>query len=1014
MPFQIKLMRILIILVVLLHAFSVSAQDYFPVNGVQDKRHTTYTFTHANIQQSSEVLLKNATLKIRDGKVVAVGTDLAIDEKSEVVIDLKGKYIYPTFIDLDSKYGMPEVPARKWNPSPQYETNVKGAYGWNQAVKPEMQSASIFHLDEKQAEAYLKGGFGAVLTHQHDGIFRGTGSLVSLTKQSDNKAILQPNVTAHFSFNKGSSSQQYPSSLMGAMALIRQTWYDADWYAANPNPDHENLSLEALQQQKELPWFFEARDYLEVLRASKLAQEFEQTLIVKGKGDEYKRIEEIHASGVSLILPLKFPDALDVSDPYNAMYAPLASMKEWELDPANATLLYLANVPFVFTAEGLKKQEDIFKQLREVVKYGIPKKAVIAALTSTPAEWIGATDLGSLEAGKRASFTIMSDNLFEDDAKLMETWVDGNRNSFVPLNESQISGKYNLNIQGEIFTMKVKTKKEKITGMVYYPNEDSTELKGDFSKELISFYFFSPKSEDGLWRFSGKINYEGKIWDGRAQQDNGSWLVWSAIRQEKEASEDKKEDETITNPEIGSVTYPLTAHGWDSVPQQQNFFFDNVTIWTCDSTGTFRGDVVVRDGKIAEVAKDIAQTPDLIYINGKGMHLTPGIVDEHSHIAISRGVNEGTEASSAEVRIGDVINPDDINIYRQLSGGVTTSQLLHGSANPIGGQSALIKLKWGLGADEMLIDDAPGFIKFALGENVKQSNWGDYNTIRFPQTRMGVEQVYYDYFYRAKAYQDAWSKYNESAKKKGLFKPKNTVEMPRKDLEMEALSEILDSNRFITCHSYVQSEINMLMHVSDSMGFHVNTFTHILEGYKVADKMKVRGIYASTFSDWWAYKFEVNEAIPYNAALLTEQGVLTGINSDDAEMGRRLNQEAAKTVKYGGVSEEEAVKMVTINPATMLHLQDRIGSVTVGKDADLVLWSGHPLSIYSKVEKTMIEGVIYFDRSQQEARIEAMEKERARLIAKMLKAKADGKKVNPVKPATEHLYQCETMEDELH
>ncbi|NBW60060.1 MAG: amidohydrolase, partial [Crocinitomicaceae bacterium] len=360
--------------------------------------------------------------------------------------------------------------------------------------------------------------------------------------------------------------------------------------------------------------------------------------------------------------------------------------------------------------------------------------------------------------------------------------------------------------------------------------------------------------------------------------------------------------------------------------------------WTNEQEGILNNATIfIENGKIKRVEIDPKKSgelpKDMLIIDAKGKHLTSGIIDEHSHIAISRGVNEGGQAVSAEVSIGDVVNPDDINIYRQLSGGVTAAQLLHGSANPIGGQSALIKLKWGFSPDEMLIKNAPKFIKCALGENVKQANWGDFNTVRFPQSRMGVEQVFYDGFTRAKAYKKEWEDFQVNLGKKGA----STIFAPRKDLELEVLNEILDSKRFISCHSYVQSEINMLMHVADSMGFKINTFTHILEGYKVADKMKKHGAGGSTFSDWWAYKFEVNDAIPYNAKLMQDQGLVVAINSDDAEMGRRLNQEAAKSVKYGGMSEEEAWKMVTLNPAKLLHLDDRMGSVKIGKDADLVL-----------------------------------------------------------------------------
>ena len=368
-------------------------------------------------------------------------------------------------------------------------------------------------------------------------------------------------------------------------------------------------------------------------------------------------------------------------------------------------------------------------------------------------------------------------------------------------------------------------------------------------------------------------------------------------------------------------------------------------------------------------------------------------------------MNESGQSVTAEVSISDVVNSDDINIYRQLAGGVTTSQLLHGSANPIGGQSAIIKLRWGKSPEEMKVDGANGFIKFALGENVKQSNWGDRNTIRFPQTRMGVEQVYYDAFYRAKEYQAEWTLYNAKNKRE---QKQSTA--PRYDLELEVLSEILDSLRFVTCHSYIQSEINMLMHVADSMGFTINTFTHILEGYKVADKLREHGAAASTFSDWWAYKFEVNDAIPFNGAILHNNGVLTGFNSDDAEMGRRLNQEAAKAVKYGGVSEEEAWKFVTLNPAKMLHLDDRLGSIKEGKDADIVIWSDNPLSVYAKVEQTYIDGIKYFDLEHDADLRKRNQAEKERLIQKMLNEKKAGKPVRKIKEEKQLLYECETIQ----
>ena len=295
-----------------------------------------------------------------------------------------------------------------------------------------------------------------------------------------------------------------------------------------------------------------------------------------------------------------------------------------------------------------------------------------------------------------------------------------------------------------------------------------------------------------------------------------------------------------------------------------------------------------------------------------------------------------------------------------------------------------------------------GFIKFALGENVKQSNWGDRNTVRFPQTRMGVEQTLFDAFIRARQYQNDWDKWNSTAAKN-----KTTLTSPRRDLELDALSEILQSKRHITCHSYVQSEINMLMHVADSMHFHMNTFTHILEGYKVADKMKAHGVYASTFSDWWAYKYEVYDAIPYNAAILTKVGVVTAVNSDDAEMARRLNQEAAKSIKYGGLSEIEAWKLCTLNPAKMLHIDAQVGSIKVGKDADLVLWNNNPLSIYAKPEYTFVDGICFFSLQLDQQKRDFIHTERTRIINEMLTAIKNGEQPQDFNLNFNLLYDCD-------
>lgn len=994
-----------------------SAQETFPVNGPRNTAHNYYAFTHANIVKAPGEIIEHGVLLIRDERIKAIGKDVEIPANA-VIIDLDDKYIYPSFIDLDSDYGLPAVKSdNSGRRSPQYESKKKGAYNWNEAVHPETAAVDEFHSDKKNAEALRKMGFGAVLTHVHDGIMRGTSALVNCGEEGDQLSVIEPEAAQHFSFSKGRSKQAYPSSQMGAIALIRQTLYDAQWYASENEVEEVNLSLEALNAQSELPILFESTDYLSSLRAARIAREFEKQFIIRGSGDEYRRLDEVKASGMSFVLPLDFPLPYDVKNAHDATDLSLRRMQHWELAPFNARLMHENEIPFAFTANKLG-EKDFSKSLKEVHESGLSEADILRALTEHPAQFLGKEDeLGKLEVNYYANFLIFTEPFLDEKSALLENWVNGKRYVIeeIPID---VRGDYNLSVNkssGIILVVEGDLQKPKahiLKGGKKWP----VVLTVSGNEIGMRYNLSEEKGKEVI--LSGNINdNDSRIWVGKGEIEEGEWIDWAAIRERDfNRKLDSAEVDTIL-PEIPRITYPIGAYGFDSLPDYSKVIIKNATVWTNEDTGIVENlDVCIKDGKIHAIGKPLTKVGlfgednDVEVIDAKGKHLTSGIIDEHSHIAISRGVNEGGQASSAEVSIGDVVNSDDVNIYRQLSGGVTASQLLHGSANPIGGQSALIKMRWGMSPEEMKIENADGFIKFALGENVKQSNWGDQMRIRYPQTRMGVEQVYYDAFYRAREYGEM-KKIYESGLKKNQRK-KNAPIPPRKDLELETVLEILNSERFITCHSYVQSEINMLMHVADSMGFRVNTFTHILEGYKVADKMKAHGVGASTFSDWWAYKYEVRDAIPYNAAILIEQDVVTAINSDDAEMGRRLNQEAGKVVKYGGISEEEAWKTVTLNPAKLLHLDDRMGSIKVGKDADLVLWSDHPMSVNARAEKTYVDGRLMYDLKRYQEMREAMKKERARLIRAMIDAANKKGKSQKVKKDKENEYHCNSEEED--
>ena len=410
----------------------------------------------------------------------------------------------------------------------------------------------------------------------------------------------------------------------------------------------------------------------------------------------------------------------------------------------------------------------------------------------------------------------------------------------------------------------------------------------------------------------------------------------------------------------------------------------NATIMTESNKGTIKGSIVMRDGKIADVGETVMVPQGATVIDASGQYVIPGIIDCHSHIAVEGGVNEGSVSVSSMANIKDVINPEDIAIYRALAGGVTTANILHGSANSIGGQTIVLKMRWGKDAQGLVFEGAMPGIKFALGENPKRAgnppagggNVTQPVNARYPATRMGVEDTIREAFNQAKAYKAEWDAYDAKVARGEHPIP------PRKDLKLEPLKEVLEGKRFVHSHCYRADEILMLIRVADDYGFKIKTFQHVLEGYKVAKEIAAHGAGASTFSDWWAYKAEAYDAIPYNAALMTKKGVVVSLNSDSAELMRRLNTEAAKAMKYGGISETEALAMVTLNPAKQLAIDSRVGSIETGKDADIVIYDKYPLSNFAKVQKVLIDGDLYFDRDKEVSGRPAKEMEKQKLVNK--------------------------------
>jgi imidazolonepropionase-like amidohydrolase len=986
-----------LILTMLMCSYLIVAQEHFPKNDGVKSKNTNYTaFTNAKIYVTPTQVIDKGTLLIHNGKVVASGASVSIPANA-VVIDVSGKSIYPSFIDLYSSFGV-EKPKRQGGGGfggGQYDANREGFY-WNDHIRPEQNAVDHFKFNPKTAAALRKAGFGVVNTHLQDGIMRGTGALVTLTSEGgDAERILEDRSAAYLSLSKSLKSRQsYPGSLMGTLALIRQVNLDADWYAKGGS-SAKDRSLEAFNSNKNLIKIIAAGGKANALRVDKVGDEFSTQYVIVGGGDEYERIKEIKATNATYILPLNFPKAYDVEDRFAASVLELSAMREWNQRPSNPKAFVDNGIRFAFTTDGLKSPDMLKANLLKAIAYGLDKTKALEALTTVPAQILGQSGkIGSLTNGAYANFIITSGDIFGKNTTLYENWVKGSKNVINNMNIKDINGDYSLSMAGKTYDISISGLSSKPKANI---KSDGKQLasKISYKDNWINLTFTSTDSvKQEFMRFTSRVD-QGDNLKGKLIDPNGNVVYVNAQKASSDGNSKKgdtsKKSNNSKEVKMLPITYPNGAYGVSELPKQETILFKNATVWTNESEGILENtDVLIKNGKIAKIGNNLSDRSAKV-IDATGKHVTSGIIDEHTHIGISGGGNEGGHNSSAEVNIEDIINPEDIGIYRNLAGGVTSMQILHGSANPIGGRSAIVKLKWGESADNLLYTDSPKFIKFALGENVKQSR--SQNGTRFPRTRMGVEQLFVDNFTRAKEY--------EVQKKSG--------KLYRKDIEMEILVEILNGERFITCHSYVQTEINMMMKVAEKFNFKLNTFTHILEGYKVADKMKEHGVGASTFSDWWSYKFEVNDAIPYGASIMHNVGVTTAINSDDGEMSRRLNQEAAKTVKYGGVSEEEAWKMVTLNPAKLLHLDSRVGSLKVGKDADVVLWSDHPLSVYAKAEKTIIEGVTYFDLEKDKQMRSKIKKERNDLMSMMLQDKNKGMKTQPIKAKEKQIINCESI-----
>ena len=973
----------------------ISRESPSPTEGLHDSAPRVHALTGATVVVSPDKTIENATVVIRDGLIESVGANIDTPDDARVW-DLTGKTLYAGFIDAYTNFGIAKEESKK-----------TGATYWNPLVTPERDASKLFAANAKEAEKLNNLGFATVATYPGQGIFRGQGALVNLNGKPINQSSVQPKIAQHIAFEQASRNgpNPYPGSLMGTIALIRQALYDANWHAdlaeayqKNPNKVErpvENIALSNLQPLVNGNQFalFQAWDELDYQRIETIADEFKIDFAILGNGYEYRRASILKDIGATLIIPLEFPETPKVERADTSLDFSLEQLQHWEFAPSNPAFLAKNDIPFCLTSHFFSDPaKGFWKSLRSAVKRGLSSSDALAALTTTPAQLYDIDDrLATIEAGKIANIVVSTGDLFTDDkAKVSAMWIDGD---YIEKNEARaidLKGKWDFT-----WTDVDGFDSGKITG-----DGKKLSLSADKSKmqiavnerELLLFVNEKQLGRDSENDIASLRGYaETDRISGTGQNADGTIFTWSATRSSdnEESEDDKKPDDPDKSeedsddketdiPALAFNRYPAGAFGVEYQESPDTILVKNATIWTSGPKGNLdNADLLIKNGRISKIGKSLKPPKGAIGIDASGKHVTAGLIDCHSHMAMSRGVNEAGSAISVEVRAADIVNPVQINIYRQLAGGLTAANLLHGSANPMGGQSQVIKLRWGEDAEAMKFEGARPGVKFALGENVKQSNWGDRFTTRYPQTRMGVEQFMVSYFRAAEDYERKWKDYQAG----------RSPTPPRKNIRLEAALEILKAERDVHIHSYRQDEILMFARLAKKLGLRVAAFQHILEGYKVADAMVEINAGGSTFSDWWAYKFEVFDAIPYNGVMMHNAGVLTSFNSDDAELATRMNTEAAKAVKYGGLSEQEALKFVTLNPAIQLGIDDRVGSLEVGKDADFVIWSDHPLSTYAHAEQTWVDGIKRFDKVEHAERAEADDQERRALIQKALAAR---------------------------
>lgn len=952
-----------------------------PVVGLRQVTTGTHALLDARIVVAPGTVIERGNLIIRDGVIEDIGPDARVPADARVW-NAEGRTIYPGFIDAYSGVGMPED-----------TENDNGPVYWNPQVRPFVDAASVFSVDAS-LEGSLRGqGITTALAVPQLGMFRGLSAVVSLGDGPAGDRIIRSGIAQSITMRRdGSAGGGYPTSQMGAISLIRQTLLDADWYVRAHAAYERNrqglrrpetdMALAALAQSLDAghPFLFEARNEEDVLRAMGLAEEFGLPFWVRGSGSEYRILDALEGFNSPLILPVPFPSTPNINPnlPEATLGVSLTALRHWHLAPETPARLAQAGIEFVFTSDGLGNRSRFLQNIRQAVDRGLDEEVALAALTTRPARLLGIQQThGTLETGKVANLVVSEGDLFTEAGTIRDVWVDGHRFEISTPTQVDPRGRWIVTasddprLRGDL---RLAGTVARLSGNLSGEGRQIRLNAVSFAEEprRLRFTFDGDELEmPGLIRVSATVS--GNEMFGWGELPDGNRVNWHGERRDTPAEADRQQDRRDTRRRTVNLPVrevrPNVDYGFESIPERpEQVLVRNATIWTAGPQGKLEhADLLVRQGRIAEVGRQLEAPAGAIVIDAAGKHVTPGLIDPHLHSGATGGINETGNAIVPEVRLSDMITMQSAWMYRQLAGGLTTAGVLHGSANPIGGQNQTVKMRWGALPEDIMFEDAPRTLKFALGENVKRS------TGRYPNTRMGTDQIIRDNFQAAVEYRDAWQEWERSG---------NGIP-PRRDLRMEALVDVLNGDMQVHVHAYRADEMIKMMRIAEDFGFKVHTFEHTLEGYKMADELREHGAAAVVWTDWHSFKVESYDGITYNARLLLEAGVRTSLHSDNSQISTRMNWEAGKLLRTG-VSEEDALAMVTIKPAYILGIEDRVGSLEPGKDADFVIWSGHPLSTFTRAEQTWVDGRKYFDIEQDRVLRDDVRTERATLIQHIL------------------------------